>query len=95
MSLGKVLLRARHMGVRDLRNHLSRTIKGDRMVVVTEHGQPSKVLVSYEDMLEIVDIVDELQDERSVVAVHKAKKAIEAGTPGIPVAQSFKKLRTR
>ena len=92
MNLEKALLRAPHMGVRDLRNHLSKAIKTDALVVVTEHGQPSKVLISYEDVLEIVDILDELQDERSILAVRDSKKAIEAGAKGVPVAASFKKL---
>ena len=92
MTLGNALLRAKHMGVRDLRSHLSRAVRGGGMVVVTEHGQPSKVLVSYEDMLEIVDILDELQDQRSVLAVHSAKRAIEAGAKGIRIGPSFRKL---
>ena len=68
MTVSGVLLNARHIGVRELKAHLSSRLKGRKPIIVTEHGEPTKVIVSYRDMLEIVDILDELQDKQSLLA---------------------------
>ena len=94
MSLATELLNAKHVGVRDLRDHLSEMIKKDTLVIVTEHGQPSKVLIPYEDMLEIVDMMDELRDHKTSSTVLEGKYAITKAPKGISVTSLFNKFRT-
>ena len=96
MSIAATLLRANHMGVKDFRDHLAEALKKDQMLIVTQHGQPSKVVIDYEDMLELVDVIDELQDASTVRTVLEGRDAIKRkGSAGIPVARLFKQIRTR
>lgn len=95
MSIAATLLRANHMGVKDFRDHLAETLKKEEVLIVTQHGQPSKVVIDYEDMLELIDILDELQDDEITHVVSEGKRAIKEGAAGIPVSNLFKKIRSR
>jgi len=93
MSVTTELLKAEHVGIRDLRTHLSSFLKINKPVVVTDRGTPSKVLLSYSDMLELTDILDELQDRETIKAVQDGRMAIANGAKGIPVENLFKRIR--
>jgi mRNA interferase RelE/StbE len=54
--------------------------------VVTDHGAPSKVIVSYNDMLDLLDILDELQDPGAIQAVQEGREAYKKGEALIPVS---------
>ena len=95
MGLANDLLRAPHLGVRDLRNHFSDALKENDMLVVTEHGHPTRVLIPYEEMLEIIDLLDELKDREVMKTVMEGKKAVKEHSKGIPVSKLFKKIRAR
>ena len=91
MTLGKALLKARTIGVRNFRNKLSRLIHTHEMFVVTEHGSPTSVLLPYNDVLEIVDILDELRDKDTLKAVAEGRKAVGRGVKGILASKIFKR----
>ena len=93
MTVSTALLNARHIGVRELKAHLSRRLKGRKPIIVTEHGEPTKVIVSYNDMLEIVDILDELQDAQSLIAVQEGRKAVQSSAKGVQVSRLFGRIR--
>lgn len=95
MTVNTALLKAKHIGVRELKAHLSQRLKGRGPLIVTEHGTPTKVIVSYNDMLEIVDILDELQDRGTLFAVQEGRRAIKAGVKGVPVSELFDQIRTK
>ena len=95
MSIAANMLHATHMGVKDFRDHLAGALKKPNMLIVTQHGQPSKVVIDYEDMLELVDVLDELRDASTMQAVLEGKEAIRRGAKGIPVTRLFKKIRSR
>ena len=63
MSLTIDLLKAPHVGIRDLKEHLSEFLRKEKPVVVTDHGEPINVIVSYEEMIELLDIIDEMEDD--------------------------------
>lgn len=95
MSIAAELLKARHIGVKDFRAHLAAALKKEDVLIVTQHGQPSKVVIDYDDMLELVDVVDEIQDPSAVSAVMEGRKAVRAGALGIPVTKLFQRVRAR
>ena len=95
MSIAANMLRATHMGVKDFRDHLAETLKRQDMLIVTQHGQPSKVVIDYEDMLELVDVIDELEDAATTRTVLEGRSAIKEGIKGISVNHLFKKIRSR
>lgn len=94
MTLGTALLRAEHVGIRELREHLSRELKRDQPLIVTEHGTPKKVILSYHDLLELIDILDELRDQDLLESIGKGRKAIRRGAKGIPVSRLFRRMRS-
>ncbi len=95
MTVARALLNAKSIGVRRLKNNLSRFINKNELFIVTEYGTPEGVYVPYEEMMEIVDVLDELQDKETVEAVAEGRKAIKAKQKGISVSKVFKKIRKK
>lgn len=93
MTAASALLNARHIGVRELREHLSQRLKGTRPLIVTEHGMPTRVILSYRDMLELIEVLDELQDHHTLEAVQEGRSAVKRRVRGIPVARLFSQIR--
>lgn len=91
MNLGKALLRARSIGVRNFRDKVSSLIHSHEMFVVTEHGSPTSVLLPYDDVLEIVDVLDELRDKDTLNAVVQGRKAISRGAKGVIASKVLRK----
>ena len=92
MKIAINLLKARHIGVRELKGTLTtRLLKAP--LVITDRGIPVSVSLPYSDILELIDILDEIGDTQTVETVLEAKEAIKAGGVGIPVSNLFKKLR--
>ena len=93
VNLSRALLKAPHIGVRNLRSQMSKSMKSGSPLVVTEHGQPSRVLVSYSDMIELADILDELRDTGMLRRVAAARTLIRKGSAGIPVSGLIRRIR--
>lgn len=73
------LLRAKHVGIRDLKSRLSELIEEGRPLVATRHGAPRAFLVPYDDMTDLLDMVDELSDKGSLARVARARSAYAKG----------------
>ena len=95
MTIANALLKARSVGIRNFRNKLSKFIGKHELFIVTEHGQPASVLLPYEDMLEIVDVLDELQDKETLKTILEGRKAIKSGRKGLLASTLFKKKRAK
>lgn len=87
------ILKAPHVGVRDLKEKLSKYLKDERPLIVTERGTPKKVIVPYDEMIEVLEILDELSDREALQTVQEGRKAIAAGAKGVPVSKLFKRIR--
>ena len=93
MTVSTALLNAKYVGIRDLREHLSKRLKGDKVIIVTEHGTPTKVILSYQDVVELIEVLEELRDHVALQSVQEGRKAIHGGTGGIPVSRLFNRMR--
>ena len=93
MTVTTALLNARYIGVRELREHLSKRLKDKKAIVVTDRGMPSRVILSYKDVVELIEVLDELRDAASIQAVQEGRKAVKGGAEGIPVSRLFGKIR--
>ena len=93
MTVATALLNAKYVGIRDLREHLSKRLKGRKVIVVTEHGTPTRVILSYQDVVELIEVLDELRDQAAVQSVQEGRKAVKAGAEGIPVNRLFNQIR--
>lgn len=94
MSIATALLKAHHVGIRDLKEHLSTKFLNETLVI-TDRGTPISVNLPYSDLLELIDILDELSDLETIKAVQEGRKAIKAGTKGISVSTVFNRIRAK
>lgn len=95
MSITLDFLKAEHVGARAFRNHLFEFLKGDELLVITEHGQPVRVMLNYEEMLGLLDMLDELSDPETIEAVREGRKAIAAGTKGVSATDLIEKYKAK
>ena len=93
MKIAMNLLKADRVGVRELKSDLSKRLNRKELLVVTDHGAPAHVIVPYEDMLELVDLLDEATDSQMVKIVSEARAAISKSGRGIPVQRLFSRQR--
>ena len=93
MTLATALLKAPHIGVRDLKAHLSERLKSRRPLVVTDRGEPKQVLMPYDDIVEFAEMLEEINDPELVKLVRLSRRAVKAGFKGIPVEESFKRIK--
>ena len=94
MTVATALRNAKYVGIRDLREHLSKRLKGSKVIVVTEHGTPTKVILSYQDIIELIEVLDELRDQAAIQSVQEGRKAVKAGAEGISVSRLFSQVRS-
>jgi hypothetical protein len=80
MTTSLSLVRAPHIGVREFKENLSLFLKKNKLLIVTDHGEPTRVVVPYNDMLEILDIIEEINDAEITSLVKEGRKAILAGS---------------
>jgi len=95
MSVTLDFLKAEHVGARAFRKHLFEFLKDDEPLVITEHGQPVRMMLDYREMLDLLDMLDELSDPETIEAVREGRKAIAAGTKGVSAADLIKKYKTK
>jgi len=92
MSIAIDLLKASHIGIRDLKEHLTKECLKETLVI-TDRGIPISVNIPYSDVLELVDILEEISDPQIIALVQEGRRAIKAGAKVIPAARLFKKMR--
>lgn len=86
------LLRAGHIGVKELKTHLSQVLKVERPWVVTDRGQPTRFLLPYDDVVELVEMLEELSDRATLRRVAAGRRAVIRKTRGVPVATLWRNL---
>lgn len=91
MTIASNLLKTNHIGVRDLKEHLSKQLLKNTLII-TNRGTPVSVNLPYSDMLELVDILDELSDAETLEAISDGRKSIKAGTKGRLVSKLFDRI---
>ncbi|TBR25520.1 type II toxin-antitoxin system Phd/YefM family antitoxin [bacterium] len=73
------LLKARHVGIRELKDNLSGIMHSKEPVVATDHGQPLKAVVDYGDLVALLELVKDLTDDRMMKSVGRGVKAMAKG----------------
>ena len=93
MTLTKELLRAKHIGVRELGRNVSGFMKSRKVVVVEVKGDKNKVIMSQEDLIDLLDLLDDLQDKELLELVRQSRAAVASGVKEVPVGDVFKKIK--
>ena len=93
MTLATMILRAKSVGVRNFRDAASRFVREHKPIVITERGVPESVLLPYDAVLELVDLLEELNDRELLKDIAEGRRAIRAGAKGIPASEAFRKYK--
>ena len=95
MTLATALLRAPRIGAREFRNKACSLINMGKTYLITEHGPPAGVFLPYEDALELVDVIEELNDRKVLKTIAEGRRAIRKGVHGILLSDSLKRRGMR
>jgi len=93
MTLTTELLRAKHIGVRELGRRTSAILKSSSVVVIEVKEHKNKVLLAQEDLVQLLELVEDLQDRELLELVKESRAASAAGLKEIPVQDVFKKRK--
>ena len=88
------LLKAPRYGIRDFKSRLSERIKSKKAMIIVDHGQPKKVVIGYDELIQILEFIEDVQDKELLQLIHEGRSAVDRGGPGISVTESFAKIRS-
>lgn len=91
MSATHLLRKAKPVNVREAQAQLSKLIRSKLPAMVLSHGKPVSFLVPYEDMLDLVESLEELKDQKLLGEIARARGEYTQGK-AIPVERLLKKL---
>ncbi len=75
MGLAAALEKGKYIGVRALRETLADVVKDNKKTFfLTQRGKPVKAVLPYEMFLELMELLDELKDERLLQRVAEGRK---------------------
>jgi antitoxin (DNA-binding transcriptional repressor) of toxin-antitoxin stability system len=75
----KLLKKAKTVSVREAQAGLSKLIRSKSPSMVLSHGKPVSFLVPYEDMLDLVDTLEELKDQRLLGEIARSRAEYAQG----------------
>ena len=93
MTLTTELLRAPHIGVRELSRNVSSFMKRKSVVVVEVKGQKNKVIISQDELIDLIELLQDLQDRELLELVRESRAAAASGAKEVPIEDVFKKLK--
>ncbi len=79
MSRNNLLQKANAVDVREAQAQLSILIRSKTPSKILLGGKPVSVLVPYEDMLNLVEVLDELTDDKFLGEIKRARKEYAQG----------------
>ncbi len=91
MTVASLLRKAKPVNVREAQAKLSQLIRSKSPSMVLSHGKPVSFLVPYEEMLDLLDMLEELKDAKLLQEIARARGEYASGK-AIPVERLFKKI---
>lgn len=79
MSALALIRAGEFIGARQLRERLAEVLESKKLFFVTEHGQPVKAMISYPDLLELLEVVEELRDAYLVREIQQGRAEYRKG----------------
>ncbi len=90
------LLKSDYIGIREFRDHLCKIFKKEgKPVVITDRGHPVKVLLPYDDMVELLEFLDEVSDPDTIKNMQEGMEAIESNSKGTSFSSVYKTRRSK
>ena len=91
MTVASLLRKAKPVNVREAQAKLSRLIRSKSPSMVLSHGKPVSFLIPYEDMLDLVDMLDDLKDEKLLEEIARARGEY-ARRKAVPAERLFRNM---
>ena len=91
MTALSFLRKAKPVNVREAQARLSQLIKSKSPSMVVSHGKPVSFLVPYEEMLDLVELLDELKDRKLLEEIARARADYAKGK-SVPAERLFRKM---
>ena len=91
MTTATLLRKAKPVNVREAQAKLSRLISSKRPSLLLSHGKPVSFLMPYEEMLDLVEMLEELKDQKLLKEIAKARSEYAQGK-AIPAERLFRKM---
>ena len=91
MTYRSLFKKAVPVNVKEAQAKISSLIKSNIPSLVISHGKPVAFLIPYEEMLEFLDMLEELKDQRLLQQIAKARLEYKQGKK-IPAENLFEKL---
>lgn len=79
MTTAGMLKEGKHIGVRKLRENLSRVLASPKPYFVTDHGKPVSAVLPYEVFLELLEVLEELKDKTLIQEIAQGRKESREG----------------
>jgi antitoxin (DNA-binding transcriptional repressor) of toxin-antitoxin stability system len=91
MTARSLLRQSKPVNVREAQATLSRLIRSKKPSLVLSHGKPVSFLVPYEEMLELLERLDDLKDQRLLDEITRARLEYAEGK-AVPAERLFRKM---
>jgi antitoxin (DNA-binding transcriptional repressor) of toxin-antitoxin stability system len=91
MTTASLLRKAKPVNVREAQAKLSRLIRSKAPSMVLSHGRPVSFLIPYEEMLDLLEMVDEMKDQMLLKEIARARAEYAKGK-AVPAEPLFRKM---
>ncbi len=91
MTTAALLRKARPVNVRQAQAGLSKLISSKMPSLVLSHGKPVSFLMPYEAMLDLLEMLEELKDQKLLKEIAKARLEYAQGK-AVPADRLFRKM---
>ncbi len=91
MTTTSLLRKAKPVNVREAQAKLSQLIRSKSPSMVLSHGKPVSFLVPYEEMLDLVEMLDELKNRRLIQEIARSRGEYVKGK-AVPAERLFRKM---
>ncbi|MBI5410585.1 MAG: hypothetical protein HZA21_01185 [Nitrospirae bacterium] len=92
MTTAALLRKAKPVNVREAQAKLSQLISSKVPSLVLSHGKPVSFLMPYEEMLDLVEMLEELKDQKLLKEIAKARSEYAQGK-SVSAERLFQKMR--
>jgi antitoxin (DNA-binding transcriptional repressor) of toxin-antitoxin stability system len=91
MTTAALLRKAKPVNVREAQARLSKLISSKMPSLVLSHGKPVSFLMPYDEMLDLVEMLEDLKDQKLLKEIAKARTEYAQGK-AIPVERMFRRM---
>lgn len=91
MTTAALLRKAKPVNVREAQARLSQLISSKIPSLVLSHGKPVSFLMPYEEMLDLLETLEELKDQKLLKEIARARSEYTHGK-AVPVERLFRKM---